>query len=62
MFMDEEKNERYLQALEHRNKIEFAKHQTSTRRFTLAVLLTPVAAAVWGIPLAVILWRAAVGS
>lgn len=62
MFMDEERDERYVKAAEQRVQVEFEKHQASTRRLGLMVLLVPIAAIVWGIPLAVILWRAAIGN
>lgn len=60
--MDDEKNERYLTALENRNKIEYAKVQATKARTGWVALLVIAATPVWGIPLAVTLWRAAFGN
>lgn len=61
MFMNEEKDERYIAAMEARNKIEYTRLQRSQQRLGLGVLVTIGAAVIWGIPLAVTLWRAAFG-
>lgn len=60
--MDDEKNERYLTALENRNKIEYAKVQAGKARTGWAVVLILAATPVWGLPLSVALWRAAFGN
>lgn len=62
MFMDDEKNERYLVAQELRAKAAATAENNRNRRLGLAVLLVPIATMIWGLPLAVILWRAAIGN
>lgn len=62
MFMDEKQNERFLQALERRNELEHQRVQQARGRVGWKALLVIVATPVWGIPLAVTLWRAAFGN
>lgn len=62
MFMDEKLNERYVSAQERLADAAEERNRAVTRKLGLAVLLTPIAAGAWGIPLVVILWRAATGN